>query len=83
MKKPLNPPRLPRWLPATLALAAAALALAACGGEDSGNPEDELRVSTEEWEATDFSRHSVPLSEFQGGGPPKDGIPSIDDPEFV
>jgi hypothetical protein len=32
---------------------------------------------------TDFSRHSVPLVEIMSGGPPKDGIPAIDRPEFV
>jgi hypothetical protein len=28
-------------------------------------------------------KHSVPLHEIQSGGPPKDGIPSIDEPVFV
>lgn len=32
---------------------------------------------------TDGVRHSVPLNEIIGGGPPKDGIPSIDNPKFV
>ena len=36
-----------------------------------------------EWPNTDFTRHSVDLSEIMSGGPPRDGIPSIDDPEFV
>jgi hypothetical protein len=36
-----------------------------------------------EWPQTDFGRHSVPLEEITSGGPPKDGIPSIDDPSFV
>ncbi len=44
--------------------------------------QDELRVSTRGWE-TDFSKHSVPLSEFQSGGPPPDGIPALDEPTFV
>jgi anti-sigma factor (TIGR02949 family) len=35
-----------------------------------------------EWK-TDFSRHTVPLEEIVPGGPPKDGIPAIDDPQFV
>ena len=35
----------------------------------------------EEWR-TDFSRHSVPLSEIVSGGPPRDGIPPIDRPRF-
>lgn len=32
---------------------------------------------------TDFSRHSIDLSEIVRGGPPKDGIPPIDRPQFV
>ena len=35
------------------------------------------------WPKTDFSKHSVPFDEIMSGGPPKDGIPSIDDPKFV
>ncbi len=33
--------------------------------------------------STDFSKHSVPYSEILSGGPPKDGIPAIDEPKFV
>lgn len=37
-----------------------------------------------EWPDTDFSRTSVTdWSEILAGGPPKDGIPAIDDPQFV
>ena len=32
---------------------------------------------------TDFSKHSVPYAEILSGGPPKDGIPAIDQPRFV
>jgi len=32
---------------------------------------------------TDFSRHSVPYQEILSGGPPKDGIPTLDEPRFV
>ena len=32
---------------------------------------------------TDFSKHSVPYSEILSGGPPKDGIPAINEPKFV
>jgi len=39
-------------------------------------------VSTAGWR-TDFSRHSVPLSEFASGGPRRDGIPPIDRPKTV
>lgn len=35
------------------------------------------------WPNTDFSRKSIDLSEVRSGGPPKDGIPSIDSPKFV
>ncbi|MFQ6021767.1 MAG: DUF3179 domain-containing protein [Acidiferrobacterales bacterium] len=36
-----------------------------------------------EWSRTDFSRTAVDLDEITSGGPPKDGIPAIDDPKFV
>jgi hypothetical protein len=32
---------------------------------------------------TDFCRHLVPLSDFQPGGPGKDGIPALDHPRFA
>ena len=32
---------------------------------------------------TDFGRHIVPYSDILSGGPPKDGIPAIDQPSFV
>lgn len=35
-----------------------------------------------EWPKTDFKTHAVPLKEIISGGPPKDGIPSIDEPIF-
>jgi hypothetical protein len=35
-----------------------------------------------EWQ-TDFTKHTVPLDEIVPGGPPKDGIPAIDKPNFV
>jgi len=51
-------------------------------GRDDADVADGVPFSTSGWD-TNFSNHSVPLQEFVGGGPPKDGIPSIDDPEFV
>ena len=36
-----------------------------------------------EWPQTDFSKTSVDFGEIKSGGPPKDGIPSIDEPRFV
>jgi len=35
------------------------------------------------WSKTDFSRRSIDLDDIISGGPPKDGIPSIDDPRFT
>lgn len=32
---------------------------------------------------TNGLKHSVPLEKIKGGGPPRDGIPSIDEPVFV
>ena len=33
--------------------------------------------------AFDVTRHNIPLGEIRGGGPPKDGIPSLTNPQFV
>ena len=35
-----------------------------------------------EWPNTDFTKHSVDYGEILSGGPPKDGIPAIDNPAF-
>ncbi len=32
---------------------------------------------------TDGVKHIIPLDKIRSGGPPKDGIPSIDNPQFV
>ncbi len=36
-----------------------------------------------EFPLTDYENSSVALDEFTSGGPPKDGIPSVDEPVFV
>ncbi len=36
-----------------------------------------------EWPGTDFATSLVDLDEIRSGGPPRDGIPPIDDPQFV
>ena len=46
------------------------------------SPTPQLNFSTYGWR-TDFSKHSVPLSEISSGGPGKDGIPPIDEPKFI
>jgi len=48
----------------------------------AGTPDDQPGFDTAGWK-TDFSNRSVPLSEFRSGGPPRDGIPPIDEPKFV
>ena len=42
------------------------------------NQNDELTIME-----TDGVKHIIPLDKIKGGGPPKDGIPSIDDPVFA
>jgi len=42
---------------------------------------ERLPFDASEWK-TNFKKHSVPLSELISGGPPKDGIPAIDQPAF-
>ncbi len=36
-----------------------------------------------EWPNTDFSKSSVEFSSIMSGGPPKDGIPAVDNPSFI
>ena len=53
---------------------------------ETDEPMSEKTTSTsreKEIMVTDGVRHSVALSEIRGGGPPNDGIPSIDDPKFI
>ena len=49
------------------------------GSADHGPPPG---VSLNGWK-TDFSKHSVPLTEIMSGGPGRDGISPIDHPRFV
>ena len=46
-------------------------------------PEEDPPRGAEREFITDFSKHTIPYSEILSGGPPKDGIPSIDRPQFV
>ena len=39
--------------------------------------------SREEFPKTNFVKHTVPLKEIYSGGPPRDGIKSIDQPSFI
>ena len=47
-----------------------------------GSSVKEAAFSTDGWK-TEFSKHSVPLSEISRGGPGRDGIPPIDHPKFI
>ncbi|MBA2440268.1 MAG: DUF3179 domain-containing protein [Thermoleophilaceae bacterium] len=72
----------------TLAAVSLAVVAGACGGKERGgavggaSAAGKLDVSTAGWK-TDFSKHTVPLSEFQSGGPKRDAIPPIDGPKTV
>lgn len=46
-------------------------------------PEEQPPVRAQSEFITDFSKHSVPYSEILSGGPPKDGIPAIDEARFI
>lgn len=43
---------------------------------------DPLPAVYEKWK-TDFTNRNIPFGEILSGGPPKDGIPSIDNPKFI
>ncbi len=91
-------PALPRRLGLTLLLTVAACAPQAATPSSApvanwqqlkcvsaiGSPadsSDEPGFSKREWK-TDFAKHCVPLSEITSGGPPPDGIPPLDRPQF-
>ncbi len=62
----------------TIAAVALAAFVSATGSWAQGQ---RVPFDTSEWK-TDFAKHSVPLNEIMSGGPPKDGIPAIDAPNF-
>jgi len=67
------------WKTGPAALLAAALFTIVATAPALANPDYWQR----EWPQTDFTKHSIEFDEIKSGGPPKDGIPSIDDPKFV
>jgi len=79
-----------RWLPI---IGATAVAIVAVGvfwafpqeRNDFNDQRDEGGRDTVaiDMAETDGVKHSIPLDEIIGGGPVKDGIPSIDEPKFV
>ncbi|MDQ3349524.1 MAG: DUF3179 domain-containing protein [Acidobacteriota bacterium] len=74
----------------------AGIVLTACGGEPAATPAGQSPVIAASGPpqvgpdghypsvqiADDGTKHLIPLDEVQAGGPPKDGIPSIDSPHF-
>jgi hypothetical protein len=46
-------------------------------------PEEPPPANSQNEFSTDFSKHSLSYSEIRSGGPPKDGIPAIDEPRFI
>ena len=46
-------------------------------------PEEPAPSGAEAQFSTDFSKHTIPYSEVLSGGPPKDGIPAVDEPQFI
>ena len=64
-----------------LALGLGLLVATAASAQDYG-PQEIPRLWEYEWSETDFSKTSVDFSEIFSGGPPKDGIPAIDEPAY-
>ncbi len=52
--------------------------------DDTSNDDrsDRLRSLTSSWN-TNWNLHSIDYADILSGGPPRDGIPSIDDPQFI
>ena len=56
--------------------------MATVGAEEAKEAREKYeRLLRATWK-TDFSRATISFDEIQTGGPPKDGIPSIDEPTF-
>ena len=90
------PSRRSLLLIATAAVAILAVACGSASSNDGGNgtaptdstaepesPADLARRFGSAWSNTDFSKSSIDFDELLSGGPGKDGIPAIDDPQFV
>ena len=77
----LSPPR-PDGRPCPAAFRAAVLALAgALLAMSTGVAYGQF--PTREFPKTDFDKRIVDFAEIMSGGPPKDGIPAVDDPRYV
>ena len=56
--------------------------VAPTGTESGDDRPSRLRLVTSSWN-TNWDKHIIDYDELLSGGPPRDGIPSIDDPRFV
>jgi hypothetical protein len=74
-----------RWSRRLFLAASTAALLAACGPPLAAPPAaadlGRARFSPAGWR-TDFTRASVPFDQISSGGPPRDGIPPLDQPRF-
>ena len=59
------------------------LSVSESASEAENTKQIETRQVEREIMSTNSVKHSVPFEEIIGGGPPQDGIPSIDSPQFV
>ena len=66
------------WLPSARMIALVLFPFAGCLAQGGGEHAETLPGFR-----TNTSLRSIVLGELRQGGPPKDGIPSIDDPQFV
>ncbi len=51
-------------------------------GATQSSAQSQVEWWQKEWKQTDFSKSSIDFADILSGGPPKDGIPSIDKPLF-
>lgn len=58
------------------------LVLGAGSAYAQADDEKYIRYWKSEWPKTDFTKRSIQFNEILHGGPPKDGIPPIDEPAF-
>ncbi|MFP4378466.1 MAG: DUF3179 domain-containing protein [Spirochaetales bacterium] len=74
-----------RRLMSVAILTCVSLALFAGGGAETPQQAELLETSVPSYPgfSTDFSRTTVDPAQILSGGPPKDGIPAIDNPRFV
>ena len=75
---------MPKRQAAAIAVLLTALPALSLGAAMTGAPPaqaDPIRWTAEGWK-TDFDKRSVELARILSGGPPRDGIPSIDNPRF-